>query len=57
MTKAKPQEDYGDLHDYHTGEYIRPATRDERDASYAAAKRDGGAGVISLQGRRVYVQD
>ena len=37
---------YGDLHDYLTGDYLREATQQERDASRAAAEMDGGAGVI-----------
>lgn len=47
---------YGDLHDYRTGRYIRPATQDERDASCRAAESDGGAGVIEVCGRRCYVE-
>lgn len=41
-------ETYGDLHDYDTGDYIRPATAAERDASRRAAECDGGAGVIRV---------
>ena len=37
---------FGDLMNYRTGEYIRPATADEYLASVAAARMDGGAGVI-----------
>ena len=37
---------YGDLHDYATGEYLRPATKEERTASRDAARSDGGSGVI-----------
>ena len=63
---------YGDLHDYATGAYIRPATRSERDASREAAESDGGAGVILVDddgrilraddaraddARRVYVEE
>lgn len=37
----------GDLHDYQTGYYLRPATEAEIAASDRAAERDGGRGVIS----------
>jgi hypothetical protein len=65
-------ETYGDLYDYQTGDYIREASRDERDASRSAADMDGGAGVILIdaagdilragdrgadEARRVYVQE
>jgi len=39
-------ETFGDLLDYHTGAFMRPATREQRDASLDAARFDGGAGVI-----------
>ena len=48
---------HGTLTDYQTGESIRPATAAERAASLAAAKADGGAGVIRVDGRSVYVAD
>jgi hypothetical protein len=48
---------HGTLTDYQTGESIRPATAAERAASLAAAKADGGAGVIRIDGRSVYVAD
>ena len=48
---------HGDLHDYATGSYIRPATADERAESLSAAESDGGAGVIDVDGRSCYVQD
>jgi len=38
----------GDLLDYYTGAYMRPATEAERNASREASKYDGGAGVILL---------
>jgi hypothetical protein len=44
-----------DLHDYTTGEYIRAATQSETADSIAAAKFDGGAGVIDVDGRFCYV--
>jgi hypothetical protein len=49
--------DAGDLMlmDYRTGEAIRPATRDELARSLDAARVDGGAGVIEVDGRRAYV--
>lgn len=50
-------ETYGDLHDYATAEWIRAATRDERDASREAAESDGGAGVIDVDGRSCYVEE
>ena len=45
--------EYGDLHDYATGEYLRPATLPERDESRAS----GPEGVILVRGRRCYVQE
>ena len=45
------------LHDYKTGEAIRPATAAELAASIEAAKTDGGAGVIVVDGRSVYAQE
>jgi hypothetical protein len=45
--------EFGDLHDYATGEYLRPATLPERDESRAA----GPEGVILVRGRRCYVQE
>lgn len=47
----------GDLTDYDTGEVIRIATADEQAASEDAARHDGGAGVIDVDGRRCYVAD
>lgn len=44
-----------DLHNYETGEYIRPATTEELRESIDAATRDGGAGVIGVDGVRCYV--
>ena len=46
-----------DLIDYRTGEIIRPATADELRASIDAAKIDGGAGVIDVDGRSCYVSE
>lgn len=43
------------LRNYQTGEAIREATADEIVASIAAAKRDGGAGVIEIDGLSCYV--
>lgn len=36
----------GTLHDYRTGEAIRPATPAERLASLRAAEKDGGVGAF-----------
>ena len=44
---------HGALMDYNTGEYLRPATAAERARSFDA----GGEGVVTVQGRRVYVSD
>lgn len=49
--------DFGTLCRYATGEGIRKATRAERIASLDAASRDGGAGVIVVDGVRCYVED
>jgi hypothetical protein len=46
----------GELHDYRSGRYLRQATQQETDESIAQAKRDGGAGVILVDGRRCYVE-
>jgi hypothetical protein len=48
---------FGDLMDYNTAETIRPATQSEQQASREAAETDGGAGVISVDGRSCYVAD
>ena len=45
------------LHDYQTGEFIRPATTSELEESIEAAEHDNGAGVIDVNGRRCYAQD
>jgi len=45
----------GTLRNYKTGEAIRPATEAEKIASEAAAERDGGAGVIVVDGVSCYV--
>jgi len=45
------------LHDYSTGEAIRPATAAELAESIAAAELDGGPGVFRVNGRRCYVAD
>jgi hypothetical protein len=44
------------LFNYDTGTYIRPATQAELEASREAAKSDGGAGVITVDGVRCYVE-
>jgi hypothetical protein len=43
------------MYDYSTGEEIREATAEELEESKEAAKHDGGAGVITVDGRDVYV--
>lgn len=45
----------GYLTNYKTGDVIRPATRDELRLSKAAAKRDGGRGVIMVDGVSCFV--
>lgn len=49
------QTDAPALHNYHTGEYIRAASEAELAASIEAAKVDGGAGVIEVDGVSCYV--
>lgn len=50
--------DFGRLCEYSTGTDLRAASREERDASREQAQRDGGAGVIILNGElRCYVQE
>jgi len=44
------------LFDYHTAEDLGPATDAQVAASDAAAERDGGRGVIEVDGRSVYTQ-
>lgn len=46
-----------DLRDYNTADYVRAATRAELEASREAAKHDGGAGVIKVDGRSCYVEE
>lgn len=46
----------GTLCDYETGATIREATEQETSDSIAQAQRDGGAGVILVDGRRCYVE-
>jgi hypothetical protein len=47
--------DYGTLVNYQTNETIRAATREEMIRSIEQAKRDGGAGVISVDGVSCFV--
>lgn len=49
--------DHGTLCDYLTGDSIRPATAEERAESIDAARCDGGAGVIEIDGRPCYVEN
>ena len=51
------RQNFGDLKDYYTAEYIRPATEGERRDSRLAAQMDGGAGVIKVDGRSCYVEE
>jgi len=44
------------LCDYQTGDTIREATIEELRASIKAAKHDGGAGVILIDGKPCYVE-
>lgn len=44
------------LCEYETGNIIRTATVDEYKLSVAASKIDGGAGVITIDGVRCYVE-
>ena len=46
----------GDLHDYQSGMYIRPATLAQAEASAAAVLVDGGHGIILVDGISCYVQ-
>ncbi len=50
LVEASPE-----LHDYHTGDFIRAATADEFLRSLNAD--DGGVGAFDLDGRDVYVTD
>lgn len=61
VSEPKPRKWFGDLHDYATGRFIRPATAEEQAESREAAKWDGGSGVIvkwwGAQPRSCYVDD
>jgi hypothetical protein len=43
------------MYDYKSGEEIREATETELAASKEAAEKDGGSGVIVVDGKSVYV--
>jgi len=43
-----------DLLNYSDAEYIRPATKEEYEASIAQAQVDGGGGVIRIDGLSCY---
>lgn len=45
--------EFGELMDYYTGKYIRPATEEEQEES----RKAGPEGVILVDGKSVYVQD
>lgn len=51
---TEPQSE-ANLHDYQTGAALRPATEEELQSSIEAARRDGGAGVIEIDGRSCFV--
>ena len=42
------------LYSYETGQYVRPATSKEAEASDLAALKDGGRGVIVIDGKNYY---
>jgi len=46
----------GTLRRYDDASYIRAATAEEKQQSEAQARKDGGAGVISVSGKRCYVE-
>jgi len=48
--------DGADLIDYYSAKYLRAATPAEAEASILAARGDGGAGVITVEGRSVYAE-
>ena len=56
-TNFKTFSESSDLIDYETGDIIRKATADELRESIDAAKVDGGAGVIDVDGRSCYVSE
>jgi len=57
MTPIEPYEiPYGILCRYPGGDVVRPATREELTRSMDAARRDGGRGVMWLDGARHYVE-
>lgn len=47
--------DYGDLMRYSTGEFIRKATREEREESDAEVERGNAQGTIVVDGVTCYV--
>jgi len=57
MVKGRLTVPHGYLTNYKTGEQLRPATADEARRSRAAAKRDGGSGVIKVDGLSTYVSE
>lgn len=46
---------HGSLRNYKTGDFIRPATAKELQASKRAAKNDGGSGVVVVDAVPCYV--
>jgi len=57
LVDASDKGDYGTLRDYQSGNKLRAASRGEQFESRAAAERDGGRGVIEVDGRRCYVEE
>ena len=49
------QQSTANLYDYQTGDALRPTTEDELRSSIDAARQDGGAGVIEIDGRSCFV--
>lgn len=45
------------LYSYETGEAILEATKEELKASEEASAKDGGVGVILVEGRRCYAME
>ena len=54
--RAAEAADFGTLHDYATGEELRPATSDERKRSDDEIEAGHPEGVILVDGRSCYVE-
>lgn len=57
MSDETSKSTYGSLHDYQSGEFIRPATKEEREQSDREVAAGRHEGVIDVDGRSCYVQD